>query len=65
MPYLQARCDCSADNSRITVLADRVFPSAELLGWFEGRERWSTVMRLRGDAEIHGSAARFWSPPPE
>jgi hypothetical protein len=41
----------------ITVLADRGFPSAELLGWFEGRERWNYVMRLRGDAEIHGTAA--------
>jgi hypothetical protein len=41
----------------ITVLADRGFPSAELLGWFEGRERWSYVMRLRCDAEIHGTTA--------
>jgi hypothetical protein len=41
----------------ITVLADRGFPSAELLRWFEGRERWRYVMRLRGDAEIHGTAA--------
>ena len=41
----------------ITVLADRGFPSTELLGWFEGRERWSYVMRLRGDTEIHGTAA--------
>ena len=46
-----------AGFSSITVLADRGFPSAELLGWFEGRERWSYVMRLRGDAEIHGTAA--------
>jgi hypothetical protein len=41
----------------ITVLADRAFPSAELLGWFEGRERWSYVMRLRSDTWIHGTAA--------
>jgi hypothetical protein len=41
----------------ITVLADRGFPSAELLGWFEGRERWSYVMRLRSDTWIHGTAA--------
>ncbi len=46
-----------ADVAAITLLADRGFPSAELLGWFEGRERWSYVMRLRGDAEIHGTAA--------
>jgi hypothetical protein len=43
--------------SAITLLADRGFPSAALLRWFEGRERWSYVMRLRGDAEIHGTAA--------
>ena len=43
--------------SAITVLADRGFPSAELLGWFEGRERWSYVMRLRADTWIHGTAA--------
>lgn len=41
----------------ITVLADRAFPSAELLGWFEGRPRWSYVMRLRADTWIHGTAA--------
>lgn len=41
----------------ITLLADRGFPSAELLRWFGDRERWSYVMRLRGDAEIHGAAA--------
>jgi hypothetical protein len=43
--------------SAITVLADRGFPSAELLGWFEGRDHWSTVMRLRADTWIHGTAA--------
>jgi len=42
---------------RITVLADRAFPSAELLGWFEVRSRWSYVMRLRADTWIHGTAA--------
>ena len=41
----------------ITLLADRGFPSAELLRWLEGRERWRYVMRLRGDTEIHGTAA--------
>jgi len=41
----------------ITVLADRAFPSAELLGWFEGKPRWSYVMRLRADTWIHGTAA--------
>ena len=46
-----------ADFAAMTVLADRGFPSAELLGWFEGRSRWQYVMRLRGDTEIHGTAA--------
>jgi hypothetical protein len=41
----------------ITVLADRGFPSAELLRWFEGRDRWNYVMRLRSDTWIHGTAA--------
>lgn len=41
----------------ITLLADRAFPSAELLGWFEGRPHWSTVMRLRSDTWNHGTAA--------
>jgi hypothetical protein len=27
----------------ITVLADRAFPSAELLGWFEDRSHWHYV----------------------
>ena len=40
----------------ITVLADRGFPSVELIRWFEGRERWRYVMRLRGDTDIHGTA---------
>ncbi len=40
-----------------TVLADRAFPSAELLGWFDGQPRWHYVMRLRGDTEIQGTAA--------
>jgi hypothetical protein len=41
----------------ITLLADRAFPCDELLAWFRGRSRWSYVMRLRGDTEIHGTAA--------
>jgi len=41
----------------ITVLADRAFPSGELLGWFELRSRWRYVMRLRADTWIHGTAA--------
>jgi len=41
----------------ITLLADRAFPSDELITWFRGRPRWSYVMRLRGDTEIHGTAA--------
>jgi len=41
----------------ITLLADRAFPCDELIAWFGGRSRWSYVMRLRGDTEIHGTAA--------
>ena len=41
----------------ITLLADRAFPCDELLSWFRGRTRWRYVMRLRGDTEIHGTAA--------
>jgi hypothetical protein len=41
----------------ITLLADRAFPSEELLGWFDGKPRWSDVMRLRSDTWIHGTAA--------
>jgi hypothetical protein len=43
--------------SAITVMADRGFPSAELLGWFEGQSRWHYVMRLRADTWIRGTAA--------
>ncbi|MCP9914425.1 hypothetical protein KBZ07_13635 [Cyanobium sp. BA20m-14] len=32
----------------ITLLADRAFPSTELLAWFSGQIRSSCVMRLRG-----------------
>lgn len=32
-------------------------PSAELLGWFEGRPRWRYVMRLRADSWIQGTSA--------
>ena len=45
------------DFGAITVLADRGFPSAELLGWFEGQSRWRYVMRLRADTEVHGAGA--------
>jgi hypothetical protein len=41
----------------ITLLADRPFPCDELIAWFRGRSRWNYVMRLRGDTEIHGTAA--------
>lgn len=41
----------------ITLLADRAFPCDELLRWFDGKSRWQFVMRLRGDTEIHGTAA--------
>ena len=54
---LQRADQLLADVAAITLLADRGFPSAELLGWFEERERWSYVMRLRGDTDIHGTAA--------
>ena len=41
----------------ITLLADRAFPCAELLGWLENQRGWTYVMRLPGDTEIHGTAA--------
>ena len=41
----------------ITLLADRGFPSTELLGWFESRVRWGYVMRLRSDTWIDGTPA--------
>jgi hypothetical protein len=46
-----------AGFTAITVLADRAFPSAELLSWFEPQPRWRYVMRLRSDTWIHGAAA--------
>ncbi len=44
-----------AEFGAITLLADRAFPSAELLGWFEEKPRWRYVMRLRADTWIHGT----------
>ena len=41
----------------ITLLAERAFPWDELLRWFDGKSRWQFVMRLRGDTEIHSTAA--------
>jgi hypothetical protein len=41
----------------ITLLADRAFPSAELLGWFEAKPSWHYLMRLRADTWIQGTAA--------
>jgi len=41
----------------VTLLADRAFPCDELIAWFKSRPRWSYIMRLRGDTEIHGTAA--------
>ncbi|MCP9773642.1 hypothetical protein KBY66_13640 [Synechococcus sp. Tobar12-5m-g] len=41
----------------ITLLADRSFPCAELLGWFDGKPRWQVEMRMRADTWIHGTAA--------
>lgn len=46
-----------AQFGAITLLADRAFPSAELLGWFEGKPSWHYVMRLRADTIVHGTAA--------
>jgi hypothetical protein len=46
-----------AEFGSIMLLADRGFPSAELIGWFEGRSPWRYVMRLRADTWIHGTAA--------
>ena len=45
----------------ITLLADRAFPCDELIACFRGRPRWSYDMRLRGDTEIHGTAAPLGS----
>jgi hypothetical protein len=42
---------------RNRLLADRAFPSAELLGWFDRKPRWQYVMRLRADTIVHGTAA--------
>ena len=41
----------------ITLLADRAFPSTELLAWLSGQIRSSYVMRLRADTWIYGTAA--------
>lgn len=38
-------------------MADRAIPSEELLGWSDGKARWSYVMRLRSDMWIHRIAA--------
>ena len=46
-----------AGFAAITLLADRAFPCAELLGWLEHQPGWTYVMRLPGDTEIHGTAA--------
>ena len=43
--------------SAITLLADRGFPSAELLGWFDAKPCWHYLMRLRADTWIQGTAA--------
>lgn len=46
-----------AEFGAITLLADRAFPSADLLSWFDGKPRWQYVMLLRADTWIHGTAA--------
>jgi hypothetical protein len=57
IPLLQRADRLLADFGTITVLADRGFPSAELLRWFEDQPRWRYLMRLRSDTWIHGTAA--------
>ena len=53
-----------AHGRAITLMADRAFPCGELIAWFKCRPRWCYVMRLRGDTEIHGTAAPLdrWQP---
>jgi hypothetical protein len=46
-----------ADFGPITLLADRGFPSAELLSWFDDQPRWIYVMRICSDTWINGTAA--------
>ncbi|MCT0228230.1 hypothetical protein KQ300_08545 [Synechococcus sp. CS-1331] len=41
----------------ITLLAERAFPSTELLAWFSGQIRLICVMWLRVDTWIYGTAA--------
>ena len=55
---LQKRVDWRLEEfSEITLLADRGFPSTELLGWIVAKPCWRYVMRLRVDTWIHGTAA--------
>jgi hypothetical protein len=46
-----------ADFGPITLLADRDFPSADLLSWFDDQPRWTTMMRICSDTWINGTAA--------
>jgi hypothetical protein len=41
----------------ITRLADHAFPSAELLGWFEVKLRWYSLLRLGADTLIQGATS--------
>jgi len=41
----------------IILLADRGFPSAELLSWFNEQPQWTYVMRLCSDTWIQGAGA--------
>ena len=41
----------------IILLADRGFPSAELLSWFNNKPQWTYVMRLCSDTWIQGAGA--------
>jgi hypothetical protein len=54
---LQKADQILAGFGSITLLADRGFPSAELLAWFDDQPRWTDVMRLCGDTWIHGTTA--------
>jgi len=44
-----------AEFADLTLLADRAFPSVELLRWFETRPRWHYIMRLKADTLVYGA----------
>ena len=57
MALLERADQLLSEFGAITLLADRAFPSAELLGWFDAKPRWHYLMRLRADTWIQGTAA--------